>query len=123
MFAATAIYVVSPTEVTVRLISAANVNASLDASFSVTYHGVTLTAAGSGSATVARLTQGGHATMKEDVGSTWVADAADFVSFTDVAGAHLDVSAPIAGTYHVFSVAPSSFGDDYAYMRTFTKSF
>jgi len=111
---ATVLYTVNPSEVTVRLLPAGTMNAPLTATEGPLR--------GTGHLDIARLTQGGHATLKRGSGSAWTTDLANTLTFNHVAGGKLDVSA--AGhTENVFNVAPKSYAHDYAFTETFLPLF
>jgi hypothetical protein len=108
---------VSTTAVTARLLSGAVVDASLQA----IAHGINV---GSGLLRIFRLTQGGHATLKQDSGNQWRVDAANTAAMTDTAGTKLVVTNPLTSTrYTVYDVPPKSASDDYKKICTFTKAF
>lgn len=117
--AADVYYEISPTIVKVVTLSAANLSASINAS--VGYHDVTLSQ--SATLNIGRLTQGGHATLKQDVGTAWKADVANSVSLNNVMGIDLSIDVPLLGKKSLFNMAPKQWWDDYTLTKNFTNAF
>lgn len=117
--AASAYYRAGPTAVSILSLAAANMTASVNAS--LTYRHVSLS--GHGLLNIARLTQGGHAALKQDVGSNWKADASNVVFFDDVLGVNVQVDVPFLGKRSLFSMRPKHYHADYTYQHDFVKPF
>jgi len=117
--AAAVIYAVGPTEVTVRTIAAGNASARVAMHFK--YKGVTYDK--SATLDIFRLIQGGRAQLTQVSGSTWKADAANMLSLSDVLGISLTIDIPLAGKKNLFTMVPKEFSNDYAFTKTFTKTF
>jgi hypothetical protein len=112
-------YEISPTVVKVVTLSSANLNASVNAS--VGYHDVTLSQ--SANLSIGRLTQGGHATLKQDAGTAWKADVANSVSLNNVMGIDLSIDVPFVGKKSLFNMPPKEWWDDYTFTKNFMNAF
>lgn len=123
------IYTINNKEVTLRLISSAVVSASVHAVADVKIKDVgTFSATGDGVIEIVRLTQGGHATVKDrrrfpgdPIINPYSADAANSLALTHVAGGYLTLSVDYGlGTWSkdLFNIPSSSY-----YMPDFTYSY
>lgn len=113
------IYTISAKEVTLREIASAAVSASVHGVASISAEGLSVSATGDGVIEIARLTQGGHATVKDQrrfPGDPrmypYSADAAETLALTDVAGGYLTLGADLGfkkWSEDLFRISPKSY--------------